>query len=659
MAGLSRRFRFSGAVAAVLAASALIPFSGGLTTKPQGTGCVGDTRIPVIASIDKIDAMRRMAQEFTGPHGHEVDGRRVCLDVLESQSGSVLLKLIEAWRRHDMPGAVDTPGPFDDYPLIWLPASTMWWVQLKERTDSCGSKQTAFTCTDNQLGLENTAPRSLARSPMVVAVPRSHRDKLSKLSGDTITWKALTTCYPTGCDPALGKTNPNLSTMGLAAELGMIWEAAGDRPNEGAAQMIYDVVRDKDDGTPDSRILDLRKRARDGVRRMEMAFTHYGATTNDLLCELTRESADGKVRQAVVVDEQTVWSYNTGRQVGLGCRSATKGEEPQDPLSPIFLADRSLMSDHPFVLIDPEPKLHEVENRAARDFRDHLLQPEQQREFQDFGFRIPDQETGKYVLGGPQIKKLYPDRSVYDRVLEGYHLRLPPCVTADDHCPRGVFDDALTVWATELRKPLRTEVLVDYSGSMSDPVRDTGAIKIDIALAGVAQMLAAFHEGDRLGVRVFATLHPEKGRDWEDIRPFSPVTSKNTVAEVRAAFQRFFTVRHGGERRRTGLYDSIADAVEKVADGCTGGETGTVVVLTDGANAKDGGRELDRLVNELSHPVNGRCAVRVMLVAYGGDIDDKAAEAMARIADATSGGVYYATDPASLGTVLTDLIADF
>ncbi|MFC4530793.1 vWA domain-containing protein [Sphaerisporangium dianthi] len=664
LAGRVRGPQVGGAVAAMLAASVLIPFSGTLTTRPQGEGCVGDSTIPIVASVDKIGVVRRLAREFTGPHGYEMDGERVCLDVLNSQSGSALLKLIEAWRRHDAPGAVDAPGPFDDYPLIWMPASSMWWVQLKERTDSCGDRANAYQCARNELGLSNRPPKSLARSPMVVAVRRSDRSSLDRFKTATITWKDFTDCGDTPCDPPLGKTNPNVSTIGLEAALGMIWEA-GDPKKGGAVKEISDMVRKPDAGKPfPAEITRLRAKVREGVRAMEKAFGHYGHTTIDLLCGLTRKS--GNSRQAIVIEEQTVWLYNTGGPAKVGCPDAGPERRPDDPLVPIFLKHRSILSDHPFVLIDPAPKTHPAENKVAQAFQEHLLAPERQKEFQDLGFRVTDPATQRSLaLGARQVQDLYPGeyKAVYE---EGFndHLQEPPCVAAEPagnngtiSCPRGFFDDVLTTWATELRKPLRAQMLIDYSGSMDDPVRETGAAKIDIAMAGVEQMIAGFHEGDAVGVRVFATLHPERKRDWEDILPLSKVT-KSTLADVQTNFRRFATTRHPSGTRGTGLYDSIADAVANLAGRCETGSTSSVIVLTDGADSKKKGLTLDGLAGKLGGD-DQNCAVRVLIVAYGTDIDSKAARAMGRIADATSGQVYYATDPASLGTVLTDLIADF
>ncbi|MGW4640751.1 VWA domain-containing protein [Sphaerisporangium sp. NPDC004334] len=687
MAGRAQGPRIGGLVAAVLAASVLVPFSGTLTTRPQGEGCVGDSTIPVVASVDKIGVIRRLAQRFTGPHGYEMDGRRVCLNVLNSQSGSTLLKLIEAWRRHSAPGAVDAPGPLDDYPLIWMPASSMWWVQLKERTDSCGAHMNAYQCEKNELGLSNEPPKSLARSPMVIAVRRSARKSLDRFKTATITWKDLTDCGGASCDPPLGKTNPNVSTIGLETALGMIWEA-GDPKKGGAAKEIAEMVRRPDAKKPfPAETTALRAKVREGVRAMEKAFSHYGHTTVDLLCGLTRKSGDSD--QAIVIEEQTVWLYNTGGPAKVGCPGAGPERRPDDPLVPIFLKHRSILSDNPFVLIDPAPRAHSAENKVAQAFQSHLLQPELQKEFQDLGFRVPDPAAhDRLALGARQIQDLYPDG--YDAVYEegtNDHLSEPPCVATEPagnnaggndvvgaggnngtiDCPRGFFDDVLTTWATELRKPVQTHVLVDYSGSMSDPVRETGARKIDIAMAGVEQMIAGFHDGDRVGVRVFATLHPELRRDWQDILPLSDVT-KSTLTDVQANFQRFVTTGFREGTRRTGLYNSIADTVTDMAGRCATGSTSSVVVLTDGADSEQktsttkGSRKtgltLDELVKKLGSP-DRPCAVRVLIVAYGADIDSATASAMGRIADATSGHVYYATDPASLGTVLTDLIADF
>ncbi len=80
-----------------------------------------------------------------------------------------------------------------------------------------------------------------------------------------------------------------------------------------------------------------------------------------------------------------------------------------------------------------------------------------------------------------------------------------------------------------------------------------------------------------------------------------------------------------------------------------------IVVMTDGYNEYPDDDDLDGLVRQLGdQALEG--GVRVFTIAYGEDSDMEAAQ---RISEASRAAAYDATDPATIDTVLTNVLSNF
>jgi Ca-activated chloride channel family protein len=97
-------------------------------------------------------------------------------------------------------------------------------------------------------------------------------------------------------------------------------------------------------------------------------------------------------------------------------------------------------------------------------------------------------------------------------------------------------------------------------------------------------------------------------------------------------------------------------------DGYDPARINAVVLLTDGRN-EDGNRnddpdQLQGLLDELEQGSEGATSrpVRIFTIAYGSDADFAT---LRRIAEATTGAAYDASNPATINQVFTNVISNF
>jgi Ca-activated chloride channel family protein len=112
----------------------------------------------------------------------------------------------------------------------------------------------------------------------------------------------------------------------------------------------------------------------------------------------------------------------------------------------------------------------------------------------------------------------------------------------------------------------------------------------------------------------------------------------------------FGLIANGGTR----LYDSTREAVREIAASVDPHRISAVVVLTDGVNT-NGSPDLELLLRDL-RAATAETRVRAFTIAYGTDADRSILQ---RIAEATRGASYDASNPASIETVFEEVIGNF
>ncbi|WFE57074.1 extracellular solute-binding protein [Micromonospora sp. WMMD712] len=488
-------------------------------------------------------------------------------------------------------------------PQVWLPTSSLWTGRLR--------------LLDEQAGRAAQTPGrypSIANSPLVIAMPLEkgelvrQRGKLGwadvlGLSGDA-GWAAFG--RPEWGRFTFGKDNPNLSTSGLAATIAT----------------YYAAVRRSSDLTK----ADLAKPAvTQFVRRIEANVSHYSDDSVDLLRDLAEAdlagaglgaAGDARARDmsAVVVQEELVYQYNEGQL------SPTPGQKPRVPLVAVHPSEGTFNLDHPYVVL---PSADAAQQAAAQDFLAFLQDDPQQRSFADLGFRDHERRASDAltaaVRGGADGQLTYFD---------------PPAPEVVDAILRG--------WGT-LRKKANILLAVDTSGSMNAKVGSR--TRFQVATTAVDRGVGLLNSADRVALWSFSSETPQ--------RPGKPYSEEVRLGPYdRAAFARRLTgLRVGGN---TALYATVRAAHRRLLADYDPDRINAVVVLTDGKNEYPKDNDLDRLLADIE--LDPDRPVKVFCVAFDRESD---LAALDRIAGASAGKAFDATDPATIDEAFVKLVSSF
>lgn len=337
------------------------------------------------------------------------------------------------------------------------------------------------------------------------------------------------------------------------------------------------------------------------VMEIEQSVEHYGNTASVFMQNLGTADARGDAMgymSAIAIEEKQLWDYNrqTQRQV---------------PLAAVYPSEGTLVADHPYVVLRA-PWVDETKRRAAALFLAYLQAPERQQRFRTEGYR--DHEG----RGGPELSQQW-------GVLPAGPATVLPAPSADALA-------AVEGSWREVRKRARVLMVLDVSGSMSGQ-------KLDLMKRGAAGGLDLFLDDDELALWSFGT-------DRYDVAPMA------TVGPRRAELSRtiYGLTVAGGTR----LYDTTREAVRHIASSVDPHRISAVVVLTDGVNTH-GSTDLEALLRDL-RAATAETRVRLFTIAYGSDADRTVLQ---RIAEATRGASYDASDPVSIETVFEEVIANF
>ena len=556
-------------------------------------GCIG---LSIAASPEKAALMGEIATDFERDDP-EVDGTCVDVRVTSKSSGGAAEALARGWN-------ADVDGPRPD---VWSPASSSWVGILRQR----------LAAADRP----NIAPTELphvAETPLVIAMPRPMAVALGwprkalgwsdilSLSKDPSGWGKFD--HPEWGAFRLGKTNPNFSTSGLNATVGAYFAATG----KSSDLLPKDVT--------DPKVVDF-------VKDVEQSVVHYGDITLTFLANLLAADDRGaglSYISAVTVEEKSVWDYNQGNPRGDPAELG-KHDPPKTPLVAVYPKEGTLLSDNPYVVLNAD-WVDDDRKQAAADFLKFLQEPDQQRRFQDAGFRDHRGRAGDVIKESNGL------------------LSSEPKVTLAPPAPR-VFDQILKSWESN-RKRARVLLVIDVSGSMGESVPESGATKLELAKVAAAKAIDQFAADDEVGLWVFSTdLVGEKFST--ELVPIGPVRDQKKELKERI----------GGlvPRNGTALYATTRLAARTMRKDFDVKRINAVVLLTDGRNEYPADTDLDGLLRELRSEGED-VAVRVFPIAYGEDAD---LDTLRLIAEASRAAAYDSKDPASIDNVFTAVISNF
>ncbi|GLZ37696.1 substrate-binding domain-containing protein [Actinokineospora sp. NBRC 105648] len=583
----------------------------------------GDRRetLTVAASADKSNVLTGLAASY---QPHLVNGTCVEAKVVLANSGIWMDRLAQGWDEARW-------GPRPD---VWSPASSMWLPLA--RAKATDAARAALPTGDDF--------ESIVTTPLVIAVPRTVVDKM-KWAGTELGWQKLDELAR---DPAgwagkgdqglgpfkLGKTNPTQSSSGLNATLGQFLGLSPGRPLD--ESVLTDPANQR------------------SIEAVEKAVEHYGDTTLTYLANLREnDGTTASYLSAITIEESSMVAYNEGYPCGAAspgdrCR---KGARPAVPLVAFYPPEGTFYSDHPFI---PMPGISDAKAKVAADFLGYLHSSQAAEKFGEYGFRT-----------------INPDRSAAPSKLVTAANGARPDAQLPATMPRpsgATLKAALQVWQ-KVRKPANVLLVIDTSGSMGPPTPAdqngyppgyAGPSKLD-RVKGAAEVImgeGTFTDRDRVGLWNFSTrLNGEADYKVDvELGALGDAAAVGTRrAQIRTALANLKPV------GATGLYDTINAAADHLKAHYDPGAINAVVVLTDGKN-EDTNQQTDSASLITTLGAEKVSPVRVFAIAYGDGTDfnrDGEPGELQKIAQASHGAAYDATDPASIETVFTNVLSNF
>jgi len=565
----------------------------------ENDGC---THVAVATSSEKVNMLDALAAAFKD--SAESKGLKTCATVrpVNVSSGNAAAYLTQGgdWPTKDR----------DLWPTLWSPASTVW-------TDRVAAASSASLVGE---------PASFARTPIVFGMPETMAkalgwpDKklgiadLANLCKNPDGWGSVG--KPIWGSFKISKTNPNTSTTGLSTILMQAYAASGKSSDLTPADVDA---------------------AADFSRVFEECVIHYGDTTGNVLSRLYDETQHGAKGSgyvsAVALEETSLINYNLGNPDSHTVQPGEKLTPPKDKLVAIYPSGGSLWSDDPITVLGAD-WVTDAQRAAGTAFAAFLQTPAAQKLLPAYGFRPLDEKA--------DLGDLFTRQNGIDPAQPAISLPKPDVST---------ISAALDQWA-QVRKPSSVMELIDISGSMDDSIGD-GRSRLDGAIDGAQQNLQHFRGTDEVGVWAFTTeVQSSAGKNVLAVRDISPLGSD------RESLSGSLNDLHYAHRAGTPLYDAVLTAYKAMSARAEPGRINAIVLLSDGQDT-DSDTSLDSLVAQLGKDAKeggDQSLVRVFAIAYGADADKTA---LKRIAEATGGQMFDASDPQRIDLVFASVINNF
>jgi Ca-activated chloride channel family protein len=598
-----RNARAAVAVLAMAAVSAVAACTADPDTTSADPGPTDDgcTPIVVATSSEKVNLIAELGERFKKSSLHEgLDGCASVFPInVSSGNGAKILSADpDSWPLQDRAY----------WPTVWSPASTVWTDRVAAAGNDAVAGAKSFTRTPVVLGV----PESMAKALGYPKKPISLQD-IAKLVADPKGWGSVG--KPLWGSFKIAKTNPNTSTTGLSTILMQAYAASGK--------------------TKDLTPADVQKAATFS-RTFESGAIHYGDTTGAVLKTLyegSRGSGGSAYVSAVAVEETSLFNYNKGNPDSHTVQPGEQLVPPREKLIAVYPSGGSMWSDNPAVVLD-EPWVSAKQKAAGQAFVDFLQTDAAQQVLPEYGFRPVAQGV---------------DVSAHLNAQVGIDPTQPK-VTLPKPSP-AVVSAAIDQWL-QIRKSSAVLELIDISGSMTAEIGD-GRTRLDGAIDGASQTLGHFRPTDEIGVWAFTTgISSNLGDNLVPVREFGKLGAGREQLEDQIAD--LAHARQGG----TPLYDAIGDAYDYMVKHAQPGRINAIVVLSDGEDT-DSSTSLDSLlvrINQSAKEGRAETPVRIFTIIYSDDADKSV---LGRIAKASGGQSFDASDPERIDAVFASVINNF
>ncbi|MGB4779499.1 substrate-binding and vWA domain-containing protein [Microbacterium sp.] len=575
-------------------------FGGGDTGGNGGGGFADDgcTSVVVATSSEKVNMLDALAEAFKESPEHQALAECATVRPINVSSGDATRFLTsgDEWPDEDT----------SRWPTLWSPASTVWTERVAaSASPAIVGEPVSFTHTPVVFGVPETMAKALGWPDAEIGIT-----DLERLCTDPEGWGSVG--KPVWGSFKISKTNPNTSTTGLSAILMQAYEAAGKTS----------------DLTPD----DVAA-ASDFSRAFEECVIHYGDTTGKVLKTLYDDAQHGAggsgYVSAVALEETSLLNYNQGNPDSHTVQPGEKLTPPKEKLVAIYPSGGSMWSDNPVTVLGSD-WVTDAQRTAGEAFVEFLATEPAQRILPEYGFRPLDESV--------PLGDLFTATYGVDPAQPAVTLPRPDVATVSA---------AIDQW-TQIRKPSSVLELIDISGSMDDPIGD-GRSRLDGAIEGAQSTLDHFRSSDEVGVWAFTTDVPN---DLIEVRDIAPLGSDRESLGSSLDDLRYAT------RSGTPLYDAVAAAYDAMRARAEPGRINAIVLLSDGQDT-DSNISLDSLVAKIgtdSREGGDAAPVRIFPIAYGEGADTTA---LARIAEATGGQWFDASDAAKIDLVFASVINNF
>jgi Ca-activated chloride channel family protein len=541
----------------------------------SNSGCTGSIKLNVAAATEIAPAVEQAANKWVAD-GAAVNGTCVAVSVTAINPATMAAAIA---REHQvtLTGLGSAPASVT-VPDVWVPDSSTWLMRIK-------SEASGFVPTDG---------KSIASSPVVVAMPAPTAEQAFHWPDNKLTWKDLLSLMTKSNAVRTGIVDPDRDAAGLSGLLAL-GQAAGTSAAGQAAKV--GALRALAAGTSSLRDDLLQK------------FPH-SQDANDVASSLS----------AAPLSEEDVIEYNA--------------EKPPIQLAALYLDPAPPALDYPFAVM---PEVDLTHQSAATGLREALQKASFKNNLASVGLRGPDGTVGTGFakpVGASIPTAAAPESSAAGEA-------------ASAGLDASAISQALGAWAA-ITLPGRVLAVFDVSGSMEEKVPTAGnADRAAVTRGAASQGLALFDDKWAVGVWLFSTNLVGK-QPWKELIPISPLTSART--KLQASIAQIKPVSGGG----TGLYDTALAAYQNVQKSWQPGVINTVLLFTDGQDSNEGITRA-ALVAKLKKLNDPERPIRMIIVGIGNEVDRNELEA---ITNATSsGGVFIAPDPAKISDIFLEAIA--
>ncbi|MFC5749675.1 substrate-binding domain-containing protein [Actinomadura rugatobispora] len=553
-----------------------------------GAGCGGEDALTlnVAAAPEIAPAVTRAAGRFNDA-GHEFGGRCARARVTGSDPAAVSTLL----SGRGVAGVTERPD-------VWVPDSSLWTVLAQAR--AAAPEPGAGQGTGPGPGTI-TRGRSMAASPIVVAMPATIARRLGAPGGAQPSWRELLTAAGAteeGAAPGTGpSTGPGAGPSRVPPGLVRLKVPDPNRTATGMGSLVLAnlLLNASGDGNADFT----------GVVR-----TLRESVTPSVRAEFASFRPDRQGRHPVALaPEQAVYEYNA--------------RKPAEPAVAVYPSEGTLAMDYQVTRIgaagaaaaaDADPRA-----RAARELERELTGEETRADVLGLGFRAPDARAPA-AFGARTGVDPRPPRA----------LPAPPAADVQR---------IMQSWA-RLSLSIRMLSVIDVSGSMEEEVAP-GVDRLQSTVRTAQSGLSLLPDDTELGQWVFSTgLRGDQ--DWRELVSVGPLGERLGSATRRqlilSAFARIRAKRNGD----TGLYDTIMAAFEHMKRTYKPEFVNSVLLWTDGRDDDPGGPGLRATLDRLRAAYDPDRPIQVIMFGYGRDVD---VDELRQIARATRGDVLVAQTP--------------